>query len=137
MNTYRFYLYAQAISWGVLIATAMLPIGLDGDSRGWLLFFLLLPLLAAIPANIPALWRSTGWLSWLLIAIVACPAFAAIAGVLIPLALRASGWSAGTSWQIALESSASLPLKAGLLGAPLLLLLPVLTWFASRRRGHV
>jgi hypothetical protein len=134
VNTYRLNVYCQIAGWLLLFIAASLPLGLDGDSRGWLMFFLLLPLLAALPGMIPALWRSTGRVSWMLVAIVACPAIAATFGVALPFAVRSTGWSFAHSWQHAMETFASFPLQLGVVGAPVLFLLPLSTWLVRRWR---
>ena len=137
VNTYRLNLYCQIAGWLLLVVAASLPLGLDGDSHGWLMFFLLLPLLAALPGTIPALWRSTGRLSWMLIALAACPAIAATFGVALPFAVRSTGWDFAHAWQHGMETFASIPLQLGVAGAPVLFLLPLSTWLIGRWRKGV
>jgi hypothetical protein len=134
---HRAYLALHLAGWAAFVALATISgsarvrsLGLDGDSAAWLLFILLVVLVAGLPACVPGLWRSMGWAAVVPLLLAPLPAVTVLGGVFVPLAFRAIGIARVG----AADDLASTAVTAGVATAPVLFLLPLVAGLVARLR---
>jgi hypothetical protein len=135
---HRLFLGLYAAAWAAFVSLAAASagrlggrLGLDGDSRAFLLFFLLLGLGGALPACVPALWRAMGRAAWLELLLAQAPLLAMLGGALVPLVFGPRSAVAARA-----ESIGSTGVVGTVLGAPVVFLLPLGAGLVARRRAR-